>query len=170
MSPTPRRALALRRNFLIGLVHDNPNAQMVLGMQQGILGVLADTEYELIVRPVNRGSQTMADDIRAFLTRQRLHGIVLLPPISENDALAALCDELGCRYVRMGSAQLDQFERAGRLQRPRDRARSHAVPDRAGPSNDRHRHRPAGLPLGVRAPVGLSRGAGGGRGSRCPKR
>ncbi|PZO92289.1 MAG: LacI family transcriptional regulator [Sphingomonas sanxanigenens] len=110
--PNPQaRALALRRNFLIGLVHDNPNAQMVLGMQQGILGVLADTEYELIVRPVNRGSQTMADDIRAFLTRQRLHGIVLLPPISENDALAALCDELGCRYVRMGSAQLDQPER-----------------------------------------------------------
>lgn len=110
--PNPQaRALALRRNFLIGLVHDNPNAQMVLGMQQGILGVLADTEYELIVRPVNRGSATMADDIRAFLTRQRLHGIVLLPPISENDALAALCDELGCRYVRMGSAQLDQPER-----------------------------------------------------------
>src|SRR4029079_14654499 len=28
-------------------------------------------------------------------------------PISENDALARLCDEVGCRYVRMGSAQLD---------------------------------------------------------------
>jgi LacI family transcriptional regulator len=33
--------------------------------------------------------------------------VVLLPPISENDALAELCDEVGCRYVRMGSAQLD---------------------------------------------------------------
>ena len=36
--PNPQaRALALRRNFLIGLVHDNPNAQMVLGMQQALL-------------------------------------------------------------------------------------------------------------------------------------
>jgi LacI family transcriptional regulator len=106
--PNPQaRALALRRNFLIGLVHDNPNAQMVLGMQQGILSVLQGTEYELIVRPVDRGSKTLVADVRAFLERQRLHGVVLLPPISEDNGLAALCDELGCRYVRMGSARLD---------------------------------------------------------------
>ncbi|GGE19865.1 LacI family transcriptional regulator [Polymorphobacter glacialis] len=106
--PNPQaRALALRRNFLIGLVHDNPNAQMVLGVQQGILGVLKGTEYELIVRPVDRGSTTLVADVRSFLERQRLHGVVLLPPISENNGLAALCDSLGCRYVRMGSADLD---------------------------------------------------------------
>ncbi|MEL0253317.1 MAG: LacI family DNA-binding transcriptional regulator, partial [Novosphingobium sp.] len=36
--PNPQaRALALRRNFLIGLIHDNPNAQMVLGVLEGIL-------------------------------------------------------------------------------------------------------------------------------------
>lgn len=110
--PNPQaRALALRRNFLVALVHDNPNAQMVLGVQTGLLDVLAGTEYELIVRPVDRGSPTMVDDLRRFLERQRLHGIVLLPPISENDALAALCNELRCRYVRMGSAQLDVAER-----------------------------------------------------------
>lgn len=109
--PNPQaRALALRRNFLIGLVHDNPNAQMVLGVQTGLLEVLAGTEYELIVRPVNRGSPTMVDDVRQLLQRQRLHGIVLLPPISENDALAALCQELDCQYVRLGSAQLDAPE------------------------------------------------------------
>lgn len=106
--PNPQaRALALRRNFLIGLVHDNPNAQMVLGMQQGILSVLKGTEYELIVRPVDRGSTSLVADVRSFLERQRLHGVVLLPPISEDDGLADLCVELGCRYVRMGSAELD---------------------------------------------------------------
>lgn len=106
--PNPQaRALALRRNFLIGLVHDNPNAQMVLGMQQGILSVLKGTEYELIVRPVDRGSTSLVADVRSFLERQRLHGVVLLPPISEDDGLAGLCVELGCRYVRMGSAELD---------------------------------------------------------------
>jgi 3-hydroxyisobutyrate dehydrogenase-like beta-hydroxyacid dehydrogenase len=40
--PNPQaRALALRRNFLIGLVHDNPNAQTVLTVQQGILEAIA---------------------------------------------------------------------------------------------------------------------------------
>ena len=106
--PNPQaRALALRRNFLIGLIHDNPNAQMVLNVQQGLLEVLRDTEFELIVHPVDRGSTSMLDDVRMFLERQRPYGVMLLPPISENDALAALCEEIGCRFVRMGSAHFD---------------------------------------------------------------
>ncbi len=106
--PNPQaRALALRTNFLIGLIHDNPNAQMVLNVQQGILEALQGTEFEMVVRPVDRGSSMMVDDVRRFLERQRLYGVVLLPPISENDALAELCREVGCRYVRMGSVELD---------------------------------------------------------------
>jgi LacI family transcriptional regulator len=50
------------------------------------------------------------DDVRTFLERQRPYGVVILPPLSENDALARLCDELGCRYVRMGSAELDDAD------------------------------------------------------------
>src|SRR5437868_10168523 len=110
-TPNPQaRALALRRNFLVGLIHDNPNAQMVLNMQQGILEALQGTEFEMVVRPVDRNSSMMLEDVRHFLERQRLFGIVILPPISENDALARLCDEVGCRYVRMGSAQLDDAD------------------------------------------------------------
>jgi LacI family transcriptional regulator len=106
--PNPQaRALALGRNFLIGLIYDNPNAQMILNVQQGILEALRDTDCELVVRPVDRGSATMLDDIRSFLERQRLFGVVILPPVSENDLIAKLCDEVGCRYVRMGSAMLD---------------------------------------------------------------
>ncbi|MFC3714291.1 LacI family DNA-binding transcriptional regulator [Sphingoaurantiacus capsulatus] len=110
--PNPQaRALALGRNFLIGLIHDNPNSQMVLGVQQGILDALHGTDFELVVRPVDRRSPAMLDDVRAFLERQRLFGVVLLPPISENDALARLCEESGCRYTRMGSAMLDTPDR-----------------------------------------------------------
>lgn len=106
--PNPQaRALALRRNFLVGLIHDNPNAQMVLNVQQGILEALHDTDFGLVVRPVDRTSPEMLDDIRNFLERQRLFGVIFLPPISENDSLARLCDEIGCRYARMGSAELD---------------------------------------------------------------
>ena len=106
--PNPQaRALALRRNFLIGLIHDNPNAQMVMNVQQGILESLHGTEFELVVRPIDRGSATMLDDVRNFLERQRLFGVLLMPPVSENDAVAKLCDAIGCRYVRMGSAELD---------------------------------------------------------------
>lgn len=106
--PNPQaRALALRRNFLVGLVHDNPNAQTVMNVQQGMLEAIHDSEFEMVVRPVDRGSPTMLEDLRLFLERQRLFGVLLMPPISENDAVARLCSNLGCRYVRMGSAELD---------------------------------------------------------------
>ena len=106
--PNPQaRALAMGRNFLIGLLHDNPNAQMILNFQEGVLEAIRDTEFALVMRPVDRHSPTMLDDIRAFLEQQRLFGVLILPPISENDALAELCRELGCGYVRMGSAKLD---------------------------------------------------------------
>ena len=109
--PNPQaRALALRRNYLIGLVHDNPNAQTVMNVQQGMLEALYGTEFEMVVRPLNRGSATMLDDLRHFLERQRLFGVLLMPPISENDTVAELCDSIGCRYVRMGSAELDTPE------------------------------------------------------------
>jgi LacI family transcriptional regulator len=109
--PNPQaRALALRTNFLIGLIHDNPNAQMVLNVQQGILEALQGTDFAMVVRPVDRGSSGLIDDVRHFLERQRPYGVVILPPLSENDAFARLCNEVGCRYVRMGSAELDDSD------------------------------------------------------------
>ena len=66
--PNPQaRALALRRNFLLGLLHDNPNAQTVLNFQEGVLDAIRDTNFALVVRPVNRHSPNMLDDIRDFL-------------------------------------------------------------------------------------------------------
>ena len=101
------RALALRRNFIIAAIHDNPNAQFLVNVQQGILEGIADSDFGLMVQPVDRNSPTIESDIRAFLERQRPYGVVLLPPISERDELAELCKEFDCRYVRMGSVQLD---------------------------------------------------------------
>src|ERR1043165_2544932 len=65
--PNPQaRALALRRNFLVGLIHDNPNAQMVLNMQQGILEALQGTDFEMVVRPVDRNGSMVFEDGRLF--------------------------------------------------------------------------------------------------------
>ena len=101
------RALALRRNFVLGMIYDNPNAQMVLNFQEGVLDAIHDTEFALVIRPVDRHDPNLFDQVRKFLEQQRLYGVMVLPPLSENDAFFALLDELGCNYVRMGSAQLD---------------------------------------------------------------
>jgi len=110
--PNPQaRALALRRNFLIALVHDNPTAQTVMYVQQGMLEALRDTEFAMVVRPVQRGSPALMDDLRHFLERHRPHGVLVMPPVSEDDRVAELCAAIGCRYVRMGSTPLDDERR-----------------------------------------------------------
>jgi len=109
--PNPQaRALALRRNFVLGMIYDNPNAQMILNFQEGVLDAIRDTEFALVIHPVNRHDPALFDQIRGFIEQQRLYGVMVLPPLSENDSFFTLLDELGCNYVRMGSAELDDAE------------------------------------------------------------
>lgn len=106
--PNPQaRALALRRNFSLGMIYDNPNAQMVLNFQEGVLDAIQGTEFALIIHPVDRHNAKLFDHVRSFIEQQRLYAVMVLPPLSENDAFFELLDDLGCNYVRMGSAELD---------------------------------------------------------------
>lgn len=110
-TPDPQaRGLAFRRSFLIGLVYDNPNAPYVINIQEGALAALRRMGYELVVHPCDRGSDTFLTDIRDLINRQKLDGVILLPPVSENAALADLLKKMSCPYVRVLSAPLDDQE------------------------------------------------------------
>ena len=53
--PNPQaRALALRRNFLIALVHDGSDPQLALTAQTGMLAALTGSGYALAIAPVSR--------------------------------------------------------------------------------------------------------------------
>lgn len=110
--PDPQaRGLAFRRSFLLGLIYDNPNPQYLVNMQQGILDALRGTDFELLVRPVDAASPSFLDDMRNFVERQKLFGVILPPPVSEDDRLPALLRRLDCPYVRIASVALDAPDR-----------------------------------------------------------
>lgn len=107
-SPDPQaRGLAFRRSFLIGLIYDNPNPQYVVNMQRGLLDSMKGSGFELVVHPCDRQSPTFLAEIRSFVERQKLYGVVLTPSVSEDDAVAAMLTEIGCSYVRIASVELD---------------------------------------------------------------
>jgi LacI family transcriptional regulator len=111
--PDPQaRGLALRRAFLIALIYDNPNPNYVVNMQNGVLDALAGTGFELVVRPCDRSSPYFLEQIRAFVMRQRLAGVILPPSVSEDQPLARLLSELECPFVRIASVKLDRTERS----------------------------------------------------------
>jgi LacI family transcriptional regulator len=111
-APDPQaRGLAFRSSFLIGLIYDNPNAQYIVNIQQGVLDCVRASGYELVVHPCDRNSPSFFDDVRSFVERQKLFGVVLIPPVSENEALAELLREIDCPYVRIASTPLDELSR-----------------------------------------------------------
>lgn len=108
-APDPQaRGLAFRRSFLIGMIYDNPTPQYVVNMQQGILDAMKGTSFELVIRPCNRQDPNFLHDMRAFVERQKLFGVVLPPSVSEDERLIEILDEIECPYVRIASIALDE--------------------------------------------------------------
>jgi LacI family transcriptional regulator len=107
--PDPQaRGLAFRRSFLVGMIYDNPTPQYVVNMQQGILDAMNNTSYGLLVRPCERSSPSFLSDMRSFIERQKLFGVILTPSISEDDRLVKVLQEFDCPYVRVASVMLDK--------------------------------------------------------------
>ena len=110
--PDPQaRGLAFRRSYLIGMIYDNPTPQYVVNIQLGILDVLRNTGFELVVHPCDRRSDTFIEDARKFVEVQKLHGVILTPSVSEDERLAEVLRELGCAYIRIASVALDMERR-----------------------------------------------------------
>jgi LacI family transcriptional regulator len=108
-APDPQaRGLAFRRSFLIGLVYDNPNDSYIVQIQTGVLDALKDSGFELVVHPCDRFSADFIPGVRRFIQRQRFHGVILLPPISENAELSRALKEMDCEHVRVASVCLDE--------------------------------------------------------------
>ncbi len=115
--PNPQaRALALRRNFTLALVHDGSDREVAAAAQDGALQALAGGDHALAVQPLPADPQAAAVALRDFLERHRPAGVVLLPPLSADPALASLCREFGCAVAGVGAAgkaDLSADERAG---------------------------------------------------------
>ena len=94
------RALALQRNFLVALVHDNSDRGVLELVEAGMAKALENSELALVLQPLSRQGAAMR--LRAFLDRLRPTGVVLLPPLSEREDIAAVCAEAQVRCVRLG--------------------------------------------------------------------
>jgi LacI family transcriptional regulator len=105
------RGLAFRRSFLIGMVYDNPSAQYIVNMQNGALESLRGSGFELVVHPCDSRRDDYIDGVRRFVTQQRLHGVILVPRVSEDQALVDMLEQVGCRYARIAAIDLDAADR-----------------------------------------------------------
>ena len=111
-TPDPMaRGLAFRKSFLVGMVYDNPTAQYIVNLQYGALDAMRDSGFELVVHPCDSRSPNYIDGVRKFVQQQKLHGVMLVPRVSEDQALADMLADIGCRYVRIAPVAMDDMSR-----------------------------------------------------------
>jgi len=104
------RGLAARRSYLLGMIYDNPDALYLDDVQRGVLGICRQFGYELVVHPCDMKSDQLKDEAITFITRSKLDGVIVLPPVSENNDLAGALAQAGVNYVRLASMALDSTE------------------------------------------------------------
>ena len=96
------RGLAASRSFLIGLVYDVPTL-FINNVQKGILNVCGDAGYELVVHACHIDSNSLIDDVIRFVENTKIDGVLVLPPVSEVDAVTKMLDETGRPFVEFAS-------------------------------------------------------------------
>ncbi|TXS96084.1 LacI family transcriptional regulator [Parahaliea maris] len=110
--PSPQaRGLASSRSYMLGLLYDDPNALFIHAVQRGILSVCVAEGYELVVHPCDHLARNLVSGVKKFITRSKLDGVVILPPLSANEKLAAALDAEGFHYVRLAALPVDRPER-----------------------------------------------------------
>jgi LacI family transcriptional regulator len=101
------RGLAARRSYLLGLIYDNPDALYIDQIQRGVLSVCRQLGYELVVHPCDWDSDTLTSEAIGAVNRSKLDGVVILPPVSEDNDLAGALGKAQVPYVRLASIALD---------------------------------------------------------------
>ncbi|KAF7773989.1 LacI family transcriptional regulator [Pseudoalteromonas citrea] len=121
------RNLAGTSSFAVGLVYDNPNAYYVIDMQNGVLSRCKDEGYELVIHPCSYSDDNMEADFITMIKRSRLAGLVLTPPLSEQQKIIDMLDEIGIQYVRLLSGRATETENSSNCIFVDDFAAAHEI-------------------------------------------
>jgi LacI family transcriptional regulator len=105
------RGLAARRSYLLGMIYDNPDALYIDEAQRGVLSVCRALGYELVVHPCDRSSDSLICEAVESVNRSMLDGVIVLPPISEDNELAGALEKAQVPYVRLAAIALDTADR-----------------------------------------------------------
>ena len=95
------RSLGGRRSFQVALVCDNPSPAYVYAMQQGIRDRCEADGVRVLSQPYDRGSPRLLADLDALIATSGPDGMILTPPLSDDDDVLALLAARGIRFVRV---------------------------------------------------------------------
>ncbi len=104
------RGLAAKRSFLVGLVYNVPTL-FVNDVQTGILKIVEEEGYELVVHVCDFASEGAVENVTRFVNRAHLDGVIILPPVADIKGIGIGLEKARCPYVRVTSDVSDETSR-----------------------------------------------------------
>lgn len=98
--PSARR-LAGRRSFLLGLIYNNPSANYMSDVTNGVLAACRAEGYGLAMHTADHDAPDLVENILDFMHHSRADGLILMPPVSDVAALTAALDNGGIPFARL---------------------------------------------------------------------
>ena len=98
--PNPSaRSLAGHRSYLISMLYDNPSSSYVMQVLSGVLDACEAAHYSTMMRPVDYSSRDHVDLILESVAQYAPDGLVLTPPLTDDEALLEKLQALNVRYA-----------------------------------------------------------------------
>jgi LacI family transcriptional regulator len=98
--PNPSaRSLAGHRSYLISMLYDNPSSNYVMQVLSGVLDACEAAHYSMMMRPVDYGARDHVDMILESVAQYAPDGLVLTPPLTDDEALLEKLQALNVRYA-----------------------------------------------------------------------
>ena len=97
-----RTAQVMRRAPMsLAFVYDNPNSHYVIEMQNGILRECRKKGFELVIHPTDSHSEQVKKDLASMIGTNLIGGVILTPPLSENNELIKYLLNINAKVVRI---------------------------------------------------------------------
>jgi LacI family transcriptional regulator len=95
------RSLAGARSYLIGLFYDNPVPAYVNEIQRGVIRRTREGGYHLMIEPQNSHDPNLERTIATLLATIKLDGVILTPPLSDNEVVLRAIEAANVPFVRI---------------------------------------------------------------------
>lgn len=93
------RSLAGSRSFLVGLLYSNPSPSYIIHAQTGTLEACRKEGFGLLIHPCDYQSPDLCQEVLTLVRDSRLDGLILTPPLTDNQAFLTFLENQGIRYT-----------------------------------------------------------------------
>ncbi|MDX1459960.1 MAG: LacI family DNA-binding transcriptional regulator [Xanthomonadales bacterium] len=107
---TSARSLAGSKSFLLALLYDNPSSSYVTNVQNGLLEVCQQNQYDLLIHPCDYQEPSLTDEIAELVRNTRVDGLVLTPPVTDRQSVQQLLRKIGIPHVLISPRDCDDHD------------------------------------------------------------